>query len=221
MNILASLLKLGQRRFVVIALAGGIAASGTMVWTASTAAFTGSTVNPGNSWTTGTVTLTDDDSNAAMFAVTGLVPGAAAVAKCIRVNYTGNVAAAVRLYRTASTDVGATAQYINITIQEGTGTAQHDGDPACGNGDATFTEDANGAIYTGTLANFNANRASYADDDGPGAHLGGVFNATTPWTPSGAATKVYRITYALDAATPDTEQGQVCTLELTWEAKTA
>src|SRR4051794_4691708 len=102
------------RRFAALALAAGVAVSGVMVWTASHAVFTGYTTNPGNSWTTGTVTLTDNDSGVdrdtgtALFAVTGLVPTtiAGAVSKCIKVTYTGNtaVATAVKLYANANAD---------------------------------------------------------------------------------------------------------------------
>src|SRR3954469_6515187 len=93
------------RRFAALALAVGVAVSGVMVWTASHAVFTGYTTNPGNSWTTGTVTVTDNDagvdrdSGTAIFGVSGLVPTNAggAVSKCIKVMYTGDTAVATAI----------------------------------------------------------------------------------------------------------------------------
>ena len=53
---------------IAILIAGG------MVWQGSQAAFTASTRNAGNSWSTGNVTLTDDDLGAAAFTVENIVP---------------------------------------------------------------------------------------------------------------------------------------------------
>ena len=59
----------------VLAVPLGLLGSGALVWQASYAAFTAQTTSPGNSWSTGSVALTDDDAGAAMFSRTGLAPG--------------------------------------------------------------------------------------------------------------------------------------------------
>ncbi len=167
-----------------------------LIWGGTTAAFTSSTPSGNNSWTTGTVTLSDDDAGTALFTATGLVPGSAG-SNCITVSYSGSVAATVRFYASASTDAAAVAAYLDLTIQEGTG----GGFGTCTGFTPTSTP------YTGTLATFITTKASY----GTGV---GAWNAT-----SGTA-RVYKVTYALNAATPNTKQGATTTATLQWEAQT-
>jgi hypothetical protein len=57
------------------ALLSSLAIVSLLVLTGSRAAFTDSTANAGNEWTTGTVELTDDQDGTAMFAATGILPG--------------------------------------------------------------------------------------------------------------------------------------------------
>ncbi len=80
----------------VLGAVGSIAASGTY------SAFTATTSNTGNSFSAGTVAIADDSGSvAAMFpSLTAQLPGAA-VAKCLRVRYTGSLDSSVRLYVSA------------------------------------------------------------------------------------------------------------------------
>ena len=96
--------------FVLIAL---------LVVTSSQAAFTAATTNTGNSASTATLTLSDDDSGTAMFdGVTGLVPGTP-VERCIRVTYVGGVdPAPVRLYAPGPV-TGDLAPYLTLTVDVG------------------------------------------------------------------------------------------------------
>jgi hypothetical protein len=235
MNILASLLKLGQRRFVVLALAGGIAASGTMVWTASTAAFTASTANPTNTWTTASVLLHDDDTGSAMFNMTAgngglLVGGAQTGSRCIRVTYDGTVSSTVKLFVTAGFTNPATnatndpalaklGDYIHLTVEQGTqagGGAWAGGAGGC----AGFVKDDNAGADPGdeivvndmTLTAFAAAHTTHAN----GAEaVGGV------WTPTAAAqSRVFRFTWDSDDL-PDNEyvQGKTFIGGFTWQAK--
>ena len=175
----------------------GIAASSILIWRASEAAFTATTNNAANSWTAGTVSLTDDDSAAAMFTATGLVP-ASTGQKCIRVTYGGNVTSAVKLYISANTGVPMQA-YIDLVIEEGTGTGTF---ASCTGFSSTST------LYTGTLATAATSNASYA-------------SGWSSWSPTGATqNRTYRITYTLDAATPDAQQGNNSTATFQWEART-
>jgi hypothetical protein len=215
-GLLSKLLRISSRRFVAIGFVLGMCVSGTLVYTASNAAFTGYTTNPGNTWTTGSVALTDDDTGVdadtgtAMFTATGLVPGAT-LTKCIRVTYAGTVATAaggIKLYTSASTDTNSLLQYITMTITEGTGTAEFDGTPDCTN----FANSAGTPIvFNSTLDTFIA-KTNYA---------AGVYNTTSAWAPSSSATKVYKFAYTLSAGTPNAMQGKTATVAFRWEAQSA
>ena len=179
-------------------IAMGFLLVGVLVLTASRAAFTATTNNSANSLDAATVTLTDDDSASAMFIVSNMVPGQQEV-RCILVSYTGSVAdpAGVKLYSGGYADSGNFADYLNVTIEEGTGGVFGD----C----SSFAFEAT-IESGGTVSGFDAARTNYAT----GA---GVWDpATTP------ESKAYRFTLELDPATPDAEQGESVTgLTFTWE----
>ena len=67
----------------------GALGSSFIVWSASDAAFSGTTTNAGNSVTAGVVSVSDDDAGTALFNVTGAVPGSPQT-RCINVTYTGS-----------------------------------------------------------------------------------------------------------------------------------
>jgi hypothetical protein len=205
------------RVWLTLTAIAGMVLSSMVLWDASRAAFTDYAPNPSNSLTAGRVTLTDDDTGAdansgtALFTATGLTPGQSA-SRCIRVTYTGTIAAKVRVYASAISDAQTLGQYIELQIEEGTGTAEFDGVPACGTGDATFTAERvlYGSGLSGNVAAFGALN-SYAT---------GLPQASE-WTPSSTATKIYKITYRLDANTPGaTHQNKTCALAFRWEAST-
>jgi predicted ribosomally synthesized peptide with SipW-like signal peptide len=65
----------------------GMLASGVLIWQASYAAFSATTTNPNNTFSAGTVTLTDNrQPSTVMFNPTGLKPGSTASA-CIKVTW--------------------------------------------------------------------------------------------------------------------------------------
>jgi len=74
-----------------------IVAAAALVWQSSYAAFSGTTRNSGNNWSTGSVALTDDDAGAARFQASGLVPGQTET-KCITITANATVAGVVRGY---------------------------------------------------------------------------------------------------------------------------
>ena len=178
-----------------IVLIIGVLASLGLIWGGTTAAFTSTTPSGNNSWSTGTVTLSDDDGGSALFTASGLVPGSSG-SNCITVTYTGTVPTTVRLYASASSDASSVASYLDLTIQEGNG----------GNfGNCTgFT--AATTLYTGTLATFTSSKTSYA-------------TGTGTWAPITAASRVYKVSYTLNSATPNTKQGAITTATLQWEAQ--
>lgn len=177
-----------------------IAVVSVLVVTSSIAAFSDTTDSAGNSFSTGTIVLVDDDSATSLFTVTGMVPGDS-VTDCITVTYQGTVAdpSAVKLYSGGYTDSGTLSSHLNLTIEEGTGGTF---------GNCTgFT--AENTIESGTtIAGFDTAHTDYATGAGV-------------WDPASTPeSKTYRITVALDAATPNAQQGEsVTAMTFTWEAQ--
>lgn len=129
-----------------------IGALGSIVALGAFSAFSDSTTNPGNTFSAGTVSITDNDSGSAMYTLTNQKPGVT-TNRCIRVTYDGTLDSAVRLYASA---VGAGAQYVDLTITPGTqGAAAF---PNC-----TGFSSSGPALYTGTLANFASSHSSWAN----------------------------------------------------------
>ena len=194
-----SVLNLTPKKLVAgAAVPLALLASGGLVWHASYSAFSATTASPTNNWTSGTVALSDDDSNTAMFNATNLKPGSTGN-KCIQVTSTGSLASAVKLYGTSYATTNALASYINVTIDEGSGAT-------FGGGCGTFTK--TGEIYNGTLAAFGTGKTGYSTGVGTWAPTG-----------SGSETKSYRVTYTLSTTTPDSAQGGTAALGLTWESQ--
>jgi hypothetical protein len=173
-----------------------VLASGVMVWGASQAAFSGQTINNGNSWATGTVVLSDDDSGTAMFNATNLKPGATGT-KCIQVTSTGSLAAAVKLYGTGFTQQNSVGTHINLTVEEGTGATT-----------SSCTGFTGSQIFSGTLAAFSTGHTNYS-------------NGAGTWAPTGTPpeTRSYRFVYTLSAGAPDTVQGSTAGIGFTWESQ--
>ena len=170
-------------------------ASSAVVYQASNAAFTASTSNGANNWASGTVQLSDDDSNSVLVNLTNLKPGDTQT-KCLNVNYTGSLAAAVKLYTTAYTDNGL-AQYLTFSIDEGTG--------ATGGAALDCTGFTGGtSLHSGTLSGFATSRTSYA-------------TGVSSWAPSGSASRSYRFSWTLQD--DNNAQGKDVTATFTWEAR--
>jgi hypothetical protein len=183
----------GLATLVVIGVTGALAAFGTF------SAFSDTTANTGNSFSTGTVTLTNNATSAMFNAVTGAVPGAPSTDRCIKVAYTGSLSSTVKLYTTDSSS-GPLSAYVDVTITPGTYSGADPAFPLC----TGFTPDSGGAIYSGTLDAFRTGKNSYAN---------GVTGLALPST-------VYKFSYTLDAAAPNTAQGaSTGSHSYTWEAR--
>lgn len=186
----------------LLAVTAGIALSGALVWQSSYAAFTATTSNPGNSWTAGSIALADNDSGAALFTASGLVPGSTG-SRCITVDYTGTVGAAVKLYATpvpaAPTDL---APYLELTVEEGTG-----GTPDCTGFTPTST------LY-GTVPGFDPAKTLATFTTSHSAHSNGV----STWTPTTAESRTFRIGYKLKD--DNAAQGKRAEINFVWEART-
>src|SRR5262245_35312701 len=75
--------------------------------------FTATAKNEGNSFQTGSISLTDNDSEQVLFDAHGLEPASAPIAKCVKVSYgsDGALKSSVRLFGTTS---GALADNLEL-----------------------------------------------------------------------------------------------------------
>jgi hypothetical protein len=169
---------------ILVAAVAGAAGAG-----ASHALFDGASSNPGSTVTAGTVAISDNDSGASLFELSGMKPGNPAT-RCVRVTYDGDIAAAVRLYGSSS---GGLAPYVNLTVERG-----RDSNPSFSSC-ASFTPEE--VVYEGTLAGFPS---SYSTGAGSGTWAEGEAHS-------------YRITAEL--ANNPAAQGLAAQATLTWEAR--
>lgn len=164
-----------------------------LVITTSRAAFSDTTSNAGNNWAAGTVTITDDDGDSAMFSVSDMKPGQTET-RCIEVTYEGSlVPADVSLYGTSG-GTGLDA-YLDVDIDIGTGATFGD----CG----SFGKDAD--IFNGTLASFSGTHSDFA-------------SGLLSWSPVATnEAKSYRFIVTLQDN--NSAQGLDATATFTWEAQ--
>lgn len=150
-----------RRRAVrAVAPVAGLLAAGLLVWQGSYAAFSASTDNTGDAWTTGTLALTNNGGGAAYSGVTtgifgtgasqpetNMKPGATGF-KCITVQSTGNLAGNLKLFRgtISGTNGAALAPQLALTVTAASVTAATNVPSDCTGfpGGAT-------SIYSGTL----------------------------------------------------------------------
>lgn len=184
---------------VSVLLAGGL------VWQSSYAAFSARTENSGNSWSTGRVTLTDDDRGAAALTVENMVPGDTGQ-KCIVVTSNSNVPGEVRTYVEDLLQDRGLESHILISIEKGTGGSFND----C----TGFTPASGTTPLSGTLAQLAA-----ADTDWT--------TGANAWTTAGTPgeTMTYRAqwsftTAGMTQAEIDALQGARVGLDVVWELQT-
>lgn len=163
---------------LVVGAVGAIASFGVF------SAFSSSTTNSGNEFRAGTVVLTSNDGGQPMYSnVTNNKPGTA-VTRCITVAYSGSLASNVRLY-TTDASLGSLAQYVDVTVTPGHFTSGPPAYPSCTN----WTADGS-AVYSGTLANFQATKNSFAN----GVTLAGPSAST--WSNSDSI--AYQFSYTVE-----------------------
>jgi hypothetical protein len=153
---------------------------------ATDASLTGVTTTQ-TQWSTGSVVLTDDDSDQALFSVSGLIPGQSR-SRCLTVGYTGSFPAQVRLYGSP----GGTGLADHLDLQITRGSFAGSGDAGC----TGFTADGTaylgtghdpGVVYDSTLAAFPTSwNAATEEPDG---------TDTGHWLPGD--THAYRFTLTL------------------------
>jgi hypothetical protein len=111
------------RSVLAAAVPVGLVLSAAVVWQSTSAAFTASTENPGNSWQAGSVTLDDSASGVALFdaASDGAIRPGVPRSRCLRVDYTGSLPADIKLYVTTPADAVTTSldEYLVMSVEQG------------------------------------------------------------------------------------------------------
>jgi hypothetical protein len=194
----------GLTRFAV-ALAAPVAmiAASALIWQASNAAFSSTTRNSGNNWSTGSVALTDDDAGSARFQVSNMLPGQTDT-RCIKVTADVSVAGVVKGYAVnAVASVDNLESHILVTVDAGNG-----GDF----GSCTGFVPIGTIIPSMSLATL-AGYSSYA-------------NGAGSWAVSpGVQTRTYKIQWTFDTtgltqAQLDQLQGSSTGIDIQWELQT-
>jgi hypothetical protein len=183
----------------------GIIASGVLVWQASYAAFSATTTNPNNSFSAGSVVLTDDHQpSTVLFNASGLKPGSNG-SSCIKVTYNGNLAATVKMYIKSgdlTNTTGDLSPYLTLQVAEGTGNAADCSDFA---GGSNLYNPTGSGDTTKTLADFATNKTTFG-------------TGVSAFAPTGSGqTKTYKISYWLQDN--NLAQGKNNTVKFTWEAQ--
>lgn len=194
-----------RRALTIGAAPVAILAAGALVWQSSSAAFTATTRNAGNSWSTGSVTLTDDDAGRAGFNVSGLVPGQSGE-KCLVVTSNANVAGEVRAYvANLSSSAQGLQDRIKFRVEKGVGGTFDD----C----TGFVADP-GALPAAPLSTLAMVNKDYA--------TGGA-----AWTTTGTPgeKKVFRGSWVFDTTgmtqqQVDSLQGSQVSMDMVWELQT-
>jgi predicted ribosomally synthesized peptide with SipW-like signal peptide len=187
---------------LVVALLGVVAAIGT--WSA----FSSTTENPGNTFSAGSVSLTDNDSGSAMFNMTNMVPGATDTG-CIKVSYTGTLTSNVRLYGTTSGS--GLAPFLNLKVTRGVYTSPEPAFDSCTNFSPDATEYLGAGAGAGVI--FNGTVDSYPDSYGTGVL--DAPGATEAW--NNPESHVYKFEITLQDN--NSAQGLNATQVFTWEAR--
>jgi predicted ribosomally synthesized peptide with SipW-like signal peptide len=171
------------------------------------ASFSATSQNQGNRISSGTVSISDNDSGEALLSLSSARPGATD-SGCIKVTYTGSVASSVRLYGT--TAGGGLDQYVDLKVTRGSFSPTEPGYDSCTDFQPDSTDyigQGAGVIHDGTLQGYpDSYAAGVVDPPSGGAES---------WT--GGESHVYRFEVTLrdDAAA----QGLDATQTLIWEAR--
>jgi hypothetical protein len=192
------------RRFAALgALALLIPAAGTATY----AAYTATTRNDGNRLEAGSVALSDNDSGGAVVSFATGYPGHTDTG-CIKVTYSGSLAATVRMYGTTSGS--GLDQYLDLKITRGTYSPSDPGFDSCTN----FTADSTDYIGAGAGVIYNGTLQAFADD-----YTGGLVDPTSgspeSWTNNEAHVYKIQVTLQNNAAAVNKNATQV----FTWEAR--
>ena len=187
------------RRILLTVLVLG--AVGSVAGFGAYSAFTATTTNSGNTITAGTVEISQHAGAATLYSLTNQGPGASTL-KCIRVTYTGSLAASVKLYVSAGITNGTA---FNLQVERGSGLTTLDNTMSC----AGFTASST-AFATAAIGTFGTNYGAGVDGKAGGA----------AWATNNSVD--YRFTISVvDDPTPNAHTTALSTAAhtFTWEAQ--
>jgi hypothetical protein len=179
---------------LVVGAVGSVAAWGVF------AAFTATTTNSGNTITAGTVAIDQHAGATTLYSASDQGPGATTVG-CVRVTYTGSLAASVKLYASTPPSNG---DEFNLTVERGSGLSSPDNTMNC----TGFTPSS--TAFNGTLDTFATAYAGGIDGKAAGA----------AWAENDAMDYRFTVT-VVDDSTPNAHSSSVTTgaHSFTWEAR--
>jgi hypothetical protein len=184
---------------VVAAVAAAVACVGAY------AAFKAVLPNSGNSYASGSVALSDNDSGTAMFTTLTSAKPTDAETSCIRVRFDGSLGSTVRLYGTIS---GALAPYLTLTVTRGTDSNPVFDDCTTFVADSTnYLGSGNGVIYSGALGSF------------PTTYAGGIVDPTSGTPETWSQNEVHIYKFVLTLGSSSAAQGLTTSTGFTWEAR--
>lgn len=186
-----------------VAVLGVLAVAVTSIVQSS---FSAAATNDANSFETGSISLTDDDAEKAVFDLSGLEPATPPQMRCLTVSYdsTGDLRSSVRLFGTTS---GGLAEHLELRVIRGS----FAGSAPAGNSCAGFVADPTDYRGQGAGVLFDDTLAAYPDrwDDG--------IADPRPWRAGDTAV------YLLEVSVADTDdaQGKSAEQQFAFEARTA
>jgi predicted ribosomally synthesized peptide with SipW-like signal peptide len=181
-----------------------LGAFGVVSGAATFSAFSSQTSSSANSFSAGTVQLTDNDLDVAMLSLSNAQPGATDTS-CILVTYSGSLSSTVRLYGAVA---GALAPYLTLTVTRGDDPTPVFDDCNGFVADSTdYVGAGAGVVYQGALSAF------------PASYAAGLVDplAASPETWTTGETHTYRFVVSL--ADDNGAQGLSATAAFTWEAR--
>ena len=182
----------------VAALPAAVIVSGLLVFGGSTAAFSGTTSNEGNTWSAGSIQLTNNQASA-LFTASNIAPGYSET-HCITINSTSTIPTNLKMYAANVTGTGTTDTLdanLNVTVTPGVGGTDSDCTGFTASGPAAFS---------GDLKSFGATSKDYST---------GVGSVALP----ASASAQYQITVGLPSSAPNSLQGTTAGASFVWEAQ--
>ncbi len=177
-------------RRTLAALATALVAVG--ITAASGADFTATSANPGNTFATGTLTMSNSDAGAAILTAGGMKPGAPASTGQVDIANTGSLSGAFTLSRGTPVDSDGSnplSGKLNLVVVDCGDFSS--GTPVCGDGDDVTK-------YTGTVA--------------------AMTSAVALGSYAGGAKHRYEFRVAVDSSAGNAYQGASSEVEFTWNA---
>ncbi len=175
--------------------------SGLTVAQASYSAYSATTTSPTSNWASGTVNLTDDDSNAAAFSVTNAKPGASG-SRCLNVTSNGSLPSSVRIYGANGSGTTNLAAYITLTITQGSG-------GSFGSCTGFTPASTDPQVFSGSLVTFGSTRTNFA-------------NGVGTWTTTGGdrpESRTFMLGYTISTDAPNDTMGGTAAGDIVFEAQ--